>query len=105
MTRSHLREEEHDVRHQPHAAGVHHHLTDGHLGGADRELPAQARVTLAVQGYGFAADVGEGLVLHHERGRNRERGRGGGGHPLRQASEGGLAWSSANTQGQARLEA
>lgn len=34
-------EEEHGVGEQPHEAGVHHHLTDGHLRGAHCELCAE----------------------------------------------------------------
>lgn len=61
-----LCDEEHCVRHQPHGAGVHHHLADGHFGGADSELPAEAGVTLTVQRYSFTADVRERFVLHYE---------------------------------------
>lgn len=67
-----LCEEEHDVRQQPNTAGVRHHFADRHFGGADSELPAKAGVTLTVQGYGFAVDVSEGFVFHHERHTNRE---------------------------------
>lgn len=64
---SHLCEAENRVCQKPNTAGVHQHLPDGHFGDADCELPAEAGVTLAVQRYGFAIDVGEGFVLHHER--------------------------------------
>lgn len=59
-----LGEEEHGVSQQPHAAGVHHHFADGHFGGADGELPAQTGVTLTVQSYAFAVNVGESFFLH-----------------------------------------
>lgn len=62
-----LREEEHCVRYEPHAAGVHHHLADGHFGGADDELPAEAGVALTVQRYGFPINVREGVVSHDAR--------------------------------------
>lgn len=62
-----LCEEEHGVCEKPHRAGVRHHFAYGHFGGADSELPAKAGVTLTVQRYGFATDVGEGFVLHHTR--------------------------------------
>lgn len=44
-----LCEEEHGVCYKPNRAGVHHHLTDGHFGGADSELSAEAGVTLTIQ--------------------------------------------------------
>lgn len=43
-----LREEEHSISQQPHGASVHHHLTDGHLGGTNSELPAKAGVSPAI---------------------------------------------------------
>lgn len=72
MTVSDLCEEEHGVCQEPNTAGVHHHFADGHFGGADSELPAQAGVTLTVQRYGFAINVSEGFILHYERNKNRE---------------------------------
>lgn len=68
-----LCEEEHSVRQQPHTAGVHHHLTHGHFGDAHSELPAEAGVTLTVQRYGFAINIRERLIFHHERDRNKKR--------------------------------
>lgn len=61
-----LCEEEHGVCQKPNRAGEHQHLTDGHFGDADSELPAQAGVTLTVQRNGFAINISEGFVLHRE---------------------------------------
>lgn len=61
-----LCEEEHRVCKQPDTAGVHQHLTDGHFGDADSELPAEAGVTLTVQRDGFTTDISEGFLFHHE---------------------------------------
>lgn len=69
-----LCEEEHRVSQQPHAAGVHHHLTDGDFRGAHSELAAEAGVLLAVQRDGFTTDVCVFFVLHCVRSKNDVKG-------------------------------
>lgn len=62
-----LREEKHRVGDEPHRAGVHHHLTDGHFRRANSELSAKTGVILTGQRYGFAIDVSEGFIFHRKR--------------------------------------
>lgn len=67
-----LCEEENGVSQKPNTAGVHQHFAYGHFRGADCELSAKFGVTLAVQRYGFATDVKERFIFHHERNKKTE---------------------------------
>lgn len=69
-----LCKEEDGVSDQPYAAGVHDDIPDGHFGGADRELLAEAGVILTVQGNTFTLYIREGFVLHRSRVRYDEKG-------------------------------